>query len=73
MAVQQLFNRVGDHANTRSAFELDLKNELPPKARRFEVLLTDKDYRSPTNTPKRLTTEKANALAHINICITNLV
>ncbi len=65
MAVQQLLDRVEGHADNRSAFDLDLKNDLQRKARRFEVLLIDKEYQTATNTLIRLTTEKANALAHL--------
>ena len=65
MAVQQLLYRVEGHADTRSAFDADLKNDTQRKARRFEVLLTDKEYQTATNTLMRLTAEKANALAHL--------
>jgi hypothetical protein len=65
MAVQQLLNRVEGNADRRSAFDIDLKNDLQRKARRFEVLLTDREYQTATNTLMRLTAEKANALAHL--------
>ena len=65
MAVQQLLDRVEGNADSRSAFDIDLKNDLQRKARRFEVLLTDKEYQTATNTLMRLTAEKANALAHL--------
>ncbi len=65
MAVQQLLDRVEGNADTRSAFDIDLKNDTQRKARRFEVLLTDKEYQTATNTLMRLTAEKANALAHL--------
>lgn len=65
MAVQQLLDRVEGHADTRSAFDTDLKNDLQRKARRFEVLLVDKEYQTATNTIMRLSAEKANALAHL--------
>jgi len=65
MAVQQLLNRVEGNADSRSAFDADLKNDLQRKARRFEVLLTDREYQTATNTLMRLTAEKANALAHL--------
>ena len=65
MAVQQLLNRVEGNADSRSAFDIDLKNDLQRKARRFEVLLTDREYQTATNTLMRLTAEKANALAHL--------
>ncbi len=65
MAVQQLLYRVEGHADTRSAFDIDLKNDTQRKARRFEVLLIDKEYQTATNTLMRLSAEKANALAHL--------
>ena len=65
MAVQQLLNRVKGNADSRSAFDADLKNDLQRKARRFEVLLTDREYQTAINTLMRLTAEKANALAHL--------
>ena len=65
MAVQQLLNRVEGNADSRSAFDADLKNDLQRKARRFEVLLTDREYQTAINTLMRLTAEKANALAHL--------
>ncbi len=65
MAVQQLLDRVEGNADSRSAFDIDLKNDLQRKARRFEVLLTDREYQTATNTLMRLSAEKANALAHL--------
>ena len=65
MAVQQLLNRVEGNADSHSAFDADLKNDLQRKARRFEVLLTDREYQTAINTLMRLTAEKANALAHL--------
>jgi hypothetical protein len=65
IAVQQLLNRVEGNADSRSAFDIDLKNDLQRKARRFEVLLIDKEYQTAINTLMRLTAEKANALAHL--------
>ena len=65
MAVQQLLDRVEGNADSRSAFDADLKNDLQRKARRFEVLLTDREYQTAINTLMRLTAEKANALAHL--------
>ena len=65
MAVQQLLDRVEGNADSRSAFDIDLKNDLQRKARRFEVLLTDREYQTAINTLMRLTAEKANALAHL--------
>lgn len=65
MAVQQLLNRVEGNAERVSAFDMDLKNDAQRRSRRFEVLLTDREYQTATNTLMRLTAEKANALAHL--------
>lgn len=65
MAVQQLLNRVEGNADRVSAFDIDLKNDAQRRSRRFEVLLTDREYQTATNTLMRLTAEKANALAHL--------
>ncbi|WP_082065472.1 hypothetical protein [Aliterella atlantica] len=65
MAVQQLLNRVEGNADRISAFDIDLKNDAQRRSRRFEVLLTDREYQTATNTLMRLTAEKANALAHL--------
>lgn len=65
MAVQQLLDRVEGNADRVSAFDIDLKNDAQRRSRRFEVLLTDREYQTATNTLMRLTAEKANALAHL--------
>lgn len=65
MAVQQLLNRVEGNADRICAFDVDLKNDAQRRSRRFEVLLTDREYQTATNTLMRLTAEKANALAHL--------
>lgn len=65
MAVQQLLNRVEGNADRVSAFDIDLKNDAQRRSRRFEVLLTDREYQTATNTLMRLTAEKANALVHL--------
>ncbi len=65
MAVQQLINREEGNADTRSAFDSDLKNDAQRKARRFEVLLTNHEYQTAVNTLLRLNAEKANAIAHL--------
>lgn len=65
MAVQQLINREEGNADTRSAFDCDLKNDAQRKARRFEVLLTNHEYQTAVNTLLRLSAEKANAIAHL--------
>lgn len=65
MAVQQLIDREEGNADTRSAFDSDLKNDSQRKARRFEVLLTNHEYQTAISTSIRLNGEKANALAHL--------
>ena len=65
MAVQQLIYREEGIADTRSAFDSDLKNDTQRKARRFEVLLVNQEYQTAINTLLRLNVEKANAIAHL--------
>lgn len=65
MAVQQQINRFEGNADRIAAFEIDLKNDAQRKARRFEVLLVNQEYQKALDTQLRLTTEKANALAHL--------
>lgn len=65
MAVQQLIYREEGIADTRSAFDSDLKNDTQRKARRFEALLVNQEYQTAINTLLRLNAEKANALAHL--------
>ena len=65
MAVQQHINREEGHADRVAAFDLDLKNDTQRRVRRFEVLLTNQEYQTGLNTLMRLTTEKANALSHL--------
>jgi hypothetical protein len=65
MAVQQQINRFEGNADRMAAFELDLKNDGQRKARRFEVLLVNQDYQKAVDTLIRLTSEKANAIAHL--------
>ena len=65
MAVQQQVNRFEGNADRIAAFEMDLKNDAQRKARRFEVLLINPEYQKAIDTQIRLTTEKANALAHL--------
>ena len=65
MAVQQQVNRFEGNADRVAAFEMDLKNDAQRKARRFEVLLVNLEYQKAIDTQIRLTTEKANALAHL--------
>lgn len=65
MAVQQQINRFEGNADRVAAFELDLKNDAQRKARRFEVLLVNQEYQKAMDTLMRLTSEKANAIAHL--------
>jgi predicted RNase H-like nuclease (RuvC/YqgF family) len=65
MAVQQQVNRFEGNADRVAAFEMDLKNDAQRKARRFEVLLVNLEYQKAIDMQIRLTTEKANALAHL--------
>ncbi|MBD2774470.1 hypothetical protein [Iningainema tapete] len=65
MAVQLQINRFEGNADRIAAFETDLKNDAQRKARRFEVLLVNQEYQTAIDTLNRLTTEKANALAHL--------
>ena len=65
MAVQQAIHRMEGYAERVAAFEPELKNDNQRKARRLEVLLTNQEYQKAVDTAMQLTTEKANALAHL--------
>ncbi|AFY34950.1 hypothetical protein Cal7507_4584 [Calothrix sp. PCC 7507] len=65
MAVQQQINRFEGNADRIAAFEIDLKNDAQRKARRFEVLLVNQEYQKAMDTLMRLTSDKANAIAHL--------
>jgi hypothetical protein len=65
MAVQQQISRFEGNADRAAAFDVDLKNDAQRKARRFEVLLINPEYQTAIDTQIRLTTEKANAIAHL--------
>ncbi|MBW4645790.1 MAG: hypothetical protein KME23_22850 [Goleter apudmare HA4340-LM2] len=65
MAVQQQINRFEGNADRVAAFEMDLKNDAQRKARRFEVLLVNQEYQKAMDALMRLTSEKANAIAHL--------
>ena len=65
MAVQHQINRFEGNADRSAAFDMDLKNDAQRKARRFEVLLVNQEYQKAMDTLIQLTTEKANALAHL--------
>ncbi|WP_246275572.1 hypothetical protein [Brasilonema bromeliae] len=65
MAVQLQINRFEGNADRAAAFDMDLKNDAQRKARRFEVLLVNQEYQKAMDTLIQLTTEKANAVAHL--------
>ncbi|BAY46965.1 hypothetical protein NIES4073_50300 [Kalymmatonema gypsitolerans NIES-4073] len=65
MAVQHQINRFEGNADRSAAFDIDLKNDAQRKARRFEVLLVNQEYQKAMDTLIQLTTEKANAVAHV--------
>ncbi|MGH8000447.1 MAG: hypothetical protein ACREPR_13700 [Brasilonema sp.] len=65
IAVQQQINRFEGHADRIAAFDMDLKNDAQRKARRFEVLVVNQEYQSCMDTLIQLTSEKANAIAHL--------
>ncbi|WP_414582885.1 hypothetical protein [Scytonema sp. PCC 10023] len=65
MAVQYQINRFEGNADRSAAFDMDLKNDAQRKARRFEVLLVNQEYQKAMDTLIQLTTEKANAVAHV--------
>jgi phage shock protein A len=48
-----------------AAFEADLKNENQRKARRFEILGQESEYRKLQDAMTRVLTDKANAIAHL--------
>jgi hypothetical protein len=65
MAVQHQINRFEGNADRAAAFDIDMKNDAQRKARRFEVLLVNQEYQKAIDTLIRLSTEKANAIAHL--------
>ncbi|WP_017316814.1 hypothetical protein [Mastigocladopsis repens] len=65
MAVQQQINRFEGIADRTAAFDMDLKNDTQRKARRFELLLVNQEYQKAMDTLIQLTTEKANAVTHL--------
>ncbi|GAA6619925.1 hypothetical protein [Scytonema sp. NUACC26] len=65
MAVQHQINRFEGNADRNAAFDIDLKNDTQRKARRFELLLVNQEYQKAVDTLMRLTSDKANAIAHV--------
>ena len=63
--IRQHLARLEGNADMVVAFETALKNDNQRKARRFEVLLVNQEYQKAMDTLIQLTTEKANALAHL--------
>ncbi len=47
------------------AFEINLKNDNQRRARRFEILQADPNYQRLQDRLVQLTTDKANAIAHL--------
>ncbi|KYC44221.1 hypothetical protein WA1_01585 [Scytonema hofmannii PCC 7110] len=65
MAVQHQINRFEGNADRNAAFDMDLKNDTQRKARRFELLLVNQEYQKAMDTLIHLTSDKANAVAHV--------
>ncbi len=65
MAVQHQINRFEGNADRNAAFDMDLKNDTQRKARRFELLLVNQEYQKAVDTLIHLTSDKANAVAHV--------
>lgn len=63
--VKQHLARLEGNADLVIAFETSLKNDNQRKARRFEVLQANPEYDRAMDTLLRLTTDKSNALAHL--------
>jgi epoxyqueuosine reductase QueG len=57
--------RLEGNADRIVAFEVNLKNDNQRKARRFEVLQMNSEYKHALDALNRLSTEKANALARL--------
>lgn len=62
---RQHLARLEGNADMVVAFEANLKNDNQRKARRFEVLQASLEYQHAMDALLRLTTEKSNALAHL--------
>lgn len=63
--IRQHIARLEGNADMVVAFETALKNDNQRKARRFEVLQVNQEYQRALDALNRATTEKANALAHL--------
>ncbi|NDJ19728.1 hypothetical protein [Myxacorys almedinensis] len=63
--IRQHLARLEGNADLVVAFETALKNDNQRKARRFEVLQVNQEYAHAVDALNRASTEKANALAHL--------
>jgi predicted nucleic acid-binding Zn-ribbon protein len=59
------FARLEGNADKISAFEANLKNDNQRRARRFEILQANHEYRHACDAINRLSTEKAHAVARL--------
>jgi len=62
---RQHLARLEGNADRVVAFEVNLKNDNQRRARRFEVLQANLEYRHANDALNRLNTEKANATARL--------
>ncbi len=62
---RQHIARLEGNADRVVAFEANLKNDSQRRARRFEVLQANLEYRHANEVLNRLTTEKSNATARL--------
>jgi hypothetical protein len=53
------------NADLSAAFDADLKNDYQRKARRFELLQSNREYERGMRVLTQLNTDKANAIAHL--------
>lgn len=60
-------SRLEGNADRIVAFEAALKNDNQRRARRFEVLQINSEYKHAVDALNRLSTEKANALARLEL------
>jgi hypothetical protein len=65
MEAQQHLARLEGNADRVVAFEPNLKNDNQRRARRFEVLQANLEYKHACNAMTRLTTEKSHASARL--------
>jgi hypothetical protein len=65
MEARQHLSHLEGNADKIVAFEANLKNDNQRKARRFEILQMNLEYKRALDVLNRLTTEKANAVARL--------